>query len=304
MSAPGDLGSIGSSVAGAEGSVPDPASVIPEISQTTEQPAATTATVVDDRFWTGEDFLQEMPTMHHTTIKKYIDKVNADYNDRVSKYSPYEDFISRKPEEIAAGVTFFDKLETEEGAREIYEALGNILGVTPKQAEQIVEQQQEMQLDPGNDPEEEDPRDAKIRELEERIGRHDETFNRQVQIEKETQYRGELDTAVEAAVKAEPWLGNEVAMGELMERVFALENKTQGRLPMGTLISQSVQQMKAYNQYVHDTMVSRQQSATGNQPPRVMGPTASNPGSAVDVTKMDESERKAYLAEKLRGLGS
>src|SRR6476620_10334733 len=63
-----------------------------------------------------------------------FEEYNKKYADEMAKYQPYEPFFSEDPQKLAAAITLFDKIDSPEGAREIYDGIARLLNITPAEA--------------------------------------------------------------------------------------------------------------------------------------------------------------------------
>lgn len=248
---------------------------------------------------------------------KLLDEVLADANKRHedalselnTKYSVYEPFKDRNPQELAVAVQIFDMVQDPDQARQVYEKLGAAYGFA--QVNQAINNQQqtsqETQQVPDEDltPEEKKIRDleAKLAEQETKLGTLDKRYQDQVQVEYTKQYEGELDQALNTVFAQDQGLRNDPErFGDLMNRVQYLENadRVAGKSrPFDQIVHEAHEAQKAYNQHLYGIFGQQGQRTTSTNVPLVMAPSGSTPAPSNNYTSMSESQLKDAAVKML-----
>lgn len=279
---------IESGLEGTDSQVEEPSS---PASQENEAPSS---------FFDSTPFYEKLPSQYKDSgvldpiFQQYEDK----YKESISKFTPYEPFTEVPPDQLSAAWDLFKAIDTEDGARKIYDGIAEVLGITPAEAKEVVKKELEDQGLP--DPEEETPEQREIRELK----ANQEGFNAYLQKEVHNQRVSEnsdvIDRSLQKVYEADPSLkADKVRQEDLMQRVYDLNEINRGTIPLDKLMVQAHKQQREYNQHLYDTY-TRQAQAPQKPAPFVMAPSGSNPGSGVNPAERGEAERKSAMAEALR----
>jgi hypothetical protein len=259
--------------------------------QETEAPAS---------FFDSTPFYEKLPSQYKESgvLDPIFEQYENKYKEAISKFTPYEPFIEVPADQLASAWNLFQAIDTEEGARKIYDGIAEVLGITPAQAEQVVKEELKDQGLP--DPEEETPEQREIRELK----ANQEGFNAYLQKEVHNQAVAQnsdvIDKSLLKVYEADPSLKSDrVRQEDLMQRVYDLNEINHGTVSLDKLMAQAHKQQREYNQHLYDTYAA-QNNTTQRSAPFVMAPSGSNPGSGVDPATRGESERKSAMAEALR----
>lgn len=235
---------------------------------------------------------EKLPDEFHGMLKPEFEKWDQGYrsleqerNKYRDRYQPFEDIPA---ENLAAAYNLYQTLNTPDGQKQIYEALGEHLGVTPAQAQQIVEQQEaEPEGDPGDNPWEQ-----QYNGLKQQFDQMQQMFQ-QIQHKEEVDKQGAIiDARVQTLMKEDPTL-DPIQLLNWADMLHA-------RGATGDLIGQAHAEMKKYNQQIVDRYNQQQQRrATG---PITMPPSGGNPGSGVDPATRDEEARREAAAARFKAL--
>lgn len=268
-------------------------------------------------FLSADSVYENLPDAYRSgkTLDKLIADVNTRHAQALEKYQAYEPFLQISPEELGYAHSIYSMLDSEQGARKLFDALLKTYPqLTPQQAAQAVEeiQQQSQQQEDDFDPETATPEQIKIRELEAQINQfndfkaqqeerfHQETVRQQNQI-----FETELDSALSQVYKADPTLSqDQMRNDDLLARVvFAYDNnlKQGGRTPINKIVQDCWNEQRAYNQYLYDKLSNQQPGISRNsQAPLIMSPTGSNPAGSHSYDANDPNARDAEMVRRLQ----
>lgn len=87
--------------------------------------------------WNG--LLEKLPAEFHNLVRPELEKWDKNFQEMTTKYKPYEDFVSSgiEKDHIMRSLNLYQNLST--NPQGFYEVLGQRLGITAEQAQQVVE---------------------------------------------------------------------------------------------------------------------------------------------------------------------
>lgn len=249
----------------------------------------TEAQVADNPAWAP--ILEKLPDEFHGMIRPELQKWDQTYRsvetERNDLQKRYEAFKEVPVENLAAAYQVFEMLDTFEGQKQLYEALSKVPGITPEEAQQIVEQQvAEAEGDPGDNPWEQ-----QYNGLKTQFDQLQQMFQ-SMQHQEEVTKQGEIiDNRVQQLMAEDPNL-DPTALLQWADMLYT-------RGARGDLVGQAYAEMRKYNQSVVDKYTQQAQTKQG---PITMPPTGGNPGSGVDPAKRDEDARREAAAARFQSL--
>lgn len=262
---------------------------VEEQSYSTEESTTETAPQ-SNPFW--KEVEEKLGPNNYAVIRPYLEKTDTEYrqgitkaNDRLKPYQQYQPFIDQgvSPEILQQSMALARQLDAE--PEKVYESLGNFLrqnGRLPDNqelAEQVTS-------------EEEDPRDAQLRQLQENQGQLQQFIQQQVA----SAHKAQMDQ------QADAWLDNEVkglqAKGFDGEDVKEIIRIATSQVNSG----QEPDLAKAAEHYVGLQNRIRTAPRPGSSAPRVPGGVGGGtPGAGtIDPAKMTKAERIAAVAARLK----
>lgn len=230
---------------------------------------------------------------NYAVIKPYLDKADTEHRQGIeslnTRFKPFQSFIEQgvTPEVITQSLGLARQIN--ENPTSIYEKLGEFLAQTGR----LPESQQELEEVVGDDdPEDEDPRDAQIRELRERQAQFEQQFTMQQQAQVKQQLDAEADT----------WLDGETTKIKQAHPDFGEEDlKEVTRIALGQMREgQAPDLARAADHLASLRDRFRTAPRPGAQAPNVPGGAGGGtPSSAVPPHKMTPAERQARVASML-----
>lgn len=251
----------------------------------------------DNPAWTPA--LSGIPDVFHTPLKNHFRKwddnyrgLETKYQELEGKYKVYEPYQGVDPQFLANGLSLLNMTNKE--PLRVYEMLQQHLrqqGLLPGDApanqgpSQTPEQQQWENL-------EEDPRytdlDQRTRALDERQKQIDEFIQQQEYQKQVSSYETQVDKQVQDVLKK--YGENTVDVDDLMQRM--MHQVSTGK---NFDAEKAFQEQKAFFQRMYQKSVQ-----TGKPAPQILSPTGTPaPSGEIDVSKMNEDQRKAYFKQLL-----
>lgn len=232
------------------------------------------------------EFLSQIPESLHESVKPVLAKWDQGVQNKLaqvqSQYAPYQDFVGRDPQELAAAVQLFQVLNQD--PRRVYEQLGQHLGIGSGQGQQDDEfdlsESDETQVDP------------RIAQLEQQ----------QMQMQ---QFLASQQAAEEQK-QADAWLDQKVSSVEQSFKSRGIEPDMELIISNAALIMQ--QNPNADMEKIFDGAVARYEQmlqrmgaarTANNSAPPVLSPSGSVPSSGFDPNKLSKEERDNLAIQAL-----
>lgn len=217
------------------------------------------------------DFMNDLPQEFHEKALPYLQKWDADVNQRFQKvhstYEPYKDIINSgaTPEVLAMGLNILNNLET--NPEYVYNSIGEAYKDVIGKAKQAVEQGQ------GETPpsQEDDPYNAKFAEQERQIG----ILAKHLYEKEQTAMSQAAEQALDAEYKA--------AQNKFKDRGPFDEEFVNAKLVADSSLTVE-QAAEAFYQW-QDKVLGR-----STPPPFIMGSGGGMPGNKVNVRDLKDSE--------------
>lgn len=274
----------------------------PEESHVEESPASSSTDSQQEAAGFNEAWkplLDQIPTEFHKLIQPELSKWDQNYQKLQEKYNPYKDFEGVAPQELASAHTLLQQINDPEGARRIYEGLGEVLGITAKEAEKVVEA---VEKAPVVDPEDLTPEQREIQELRQTISKIEEAQNAQQTLAQQQAQQALVKSHEENYTKSfeeiftqDPSLKtDEIRRNDLHARAMAYIQDPNFK---GDEVKQAWADQRKYNDYLAGVLSSRQDP--NSNAPLHISPSGGNPGSGVDPAKRSEDERRAAFQQML-----
>jgi MoxR-like ATPase len=193
--------------------------------------------------------------------------------ERIDSFEPlkeYSDFAKSgiKPDQISAALNIFSVLEN--NPREVYETIGKHLGITPAQAEKVVEELEEADQD--------DPRIAELQHKVDTLAQIALAERQQTTQEKLIQEQEEL-------------VGQEL---EAVKKKYGTHDYNEDEILM-RMIHKEMTAEQAYQDYTGHV-----QSIRSRRPaPTIMGAGGNIPNRAIDPKTLSGPETKSVVAQML-----
>jgi hypothetical protein len=273
----------------------------PEESHVESSPASSSSTEQEaagfNEAW--KPLLDQIPTEFHKLIQPELSKWDQNYQKLQEKYNPYKDFEGVTPQDLASAHTLLQQINDPEGARRIYEGLGEVLGISAKEAEKVVEA---TPAPPAVDPEDLTPEQREISELRKTISEIKEAQTAQQTIAQQQAQQALVKSHEENYTKSfeeiftkDPSLKtDEIRRTDLHNRAMAYIQDPNFK---GDEVQQAWIDQRKYNDYLAGVLSSRQDP--NSNAPLHISPSGGNPGSGVDPSKRTEQERIEAFAQRL-----
>lgn len=243
-------------------------------------------------FW--KEVEDKLGPNNYQLIQPYLSKVDAEYHRGITsaneRLKPYQGFIDEglDPETIRKSVNLARQLDA--SPETVYEHLGEFLRQNGRMPSQ---QELEQKVDEASD--EEDPRDAQLRQLQEQQSQLQQFIQQSVQ----NSQKAELDR------QADEWLNTEIkqlqdkngfdeADTKEVVRIAAFEANKSGKEP--DLAAAAQHYLDLQNRI-------RTTPRAGASAPRVPGAVGGGTptGGGQDISTMTREQRQAYVAARLSG---
>lgn len=202
-------------------------------------------------------------------------ELGSKLKERISSYEPlkqYEDFHKSgvAPEQISNALNLYSIVEN--NPRQVYDLIGQSLGITPQQAKELVEDEIEEN-------EEEDPRFAKLSSLEKQVETMAAIMLAQNQQEQQSAAQQEADKQLETELS-----GLRKKFGDFDEEQVVMR-----------MLHKGLSAEQAYQEYTqYEAKVRERRPA-----PMLMGGGGTVPNRAIDPTKLNTSDTKALVAQMM-----
>ena len=275
----------------------------PEESHVEESPAVSSTEQEAAGFneaW--KPLLDQIPTEFHKLIQPELSKWDQNYQKLQEKYTPYKDFEGVTPQDLASAHTLLQQINDPEGARRIYEGLGEVLGISAKEAEQVAKAAEAAPKEPEVDPEDLTPEQREIRELRQSLSEIKEAQTAQQTIAQQQAQQALVKSHEENYTKTfediftkDPSLKtDEIRRNDLHARAMAYIQDPNFK---GDEVQQAWIDQRKYNDYLAGVLSSRQDP--NSNAPLHISPSGGNPGSGIDPSKRSEAERIEAFAQRL-----
>lgn len=214
------------------------------------------------------EFVSAIPEDRRAELGPRLKERVSSYESRLETYKPWED-LQRSgitPEYASTALGVYSMIEND--PRKVYEAIGNHLGVSPAQAQQVVEEI------------EENGTDAEIANLKKQVETMAQITIAQRQQENQSKLAQEQDAKLDAELKGiQKKYGDDVPEDEIIMR----------------MLHKNMTAEEAYTEYSSRVSELRKRTPA----PMIMGGGGNIPSRAVDVTKLDNKGTKNIVAQML-----
>lgn len=244
--------------------------VVPDVSQ---QPQEAPAEGGHNPRWDG--FLKDIPTAYHPMFEKQLSEwdkgVNQRFQEIHQEYSPYKEFKEQQvdPELLRYGLQILDVLEN--NPQGLYTALQQNLGLTPEQAQQVVEGQQPPDQNEYADP---------------RVDRLEQGF-----VAMYEQMQGETQRQVDATEDAR-------LLQDFAELHTKYGNFDEGRIAGIALLNNVDIEQALQMELSYIDQIRQQPRAVAGAPP-ILGSGNGVPSAAIDPSQMSDKERRDLAVQML-----
>lgn len=222
-------------------------------------------------------FLDVLPTAFHSQVEPVLRDwdagVNRKFQEIHDQYAPYKQFKDQgiDPETLMYGQQLMDLLDSD--PQKLYEALSQLPGITPAQAQQMTED-----AVAESDYSEEEPLDPRIAQLEQGVQTMAQFLAAQVEQEEARTQDAQLEQELAAAKEAY----GDYDMDYVLQYAYTND----------ATIEQSVQAYKNFEQQI---------LANSNRPkaPVILGNGGGVPSTAVNPSQLSDQERRALAVQML-----
>lgn len=243
-------------------------------------------------FW--KEVEDKLGPNNYQVIQPYLAKADTEHREAIekvnSRFKPYQPFVDQgiTPDVIQASMGLVKQLN--ENPEVIYEKLGQFLEQNGR-----LPNKQELQaaVDEDDPNEDEDPRDAQIRQLQERQAQFEQFFTGQAQMQQQQQMDQEADTWLEGEIQNLKSAHADYTEEDLKEVIrIAVAQTKEGQAPD---IAKASQHFEALRDRFRNAP-----RATDSAPrvPGGAGGGTPNPGTA-RPSQQTAAERQALVAQML-----
>lgn len=307
-SAPNPVDLVANAFSGNNSGTPTPGSSAPA-SNIPQVPGSNPNTGGGHPAW--QEILNEVPQALHDKVRPTLEKWDRGVEERFaqvhSQYEPYKPFVEQgiTPQQIDAGMRLFAALQAD--PRQFYTFLGEQLGISPQQAQQLSQQvsgqgqQQDGSVDLGEFGDQ-----SQQQQVDPRIAQHLQMLEQQ---QMQMQQFLAQQAQVAQAREADAWLNQKQAA---IDTTFKQRGIELGKEDWNYILSvaaghaQSNPQLapdKALDMAVksYETQLARFQSRpTANQSaPPVFAPSGGTPSTGFDASKLSDMERRNLMVQML-----
>lgn len=245
-------------------------------------PVESTEVIKDNPYW--NNLLGVVPEQFHSQVKPFLKEWDRNYGKLADSYAPYKTFAQQNvtPETLNNAYQVYNMLN--QNPQEMYRRLGEMLGVSPQQAQQVAQEVQQQQQQPESLYEDTSPQYQELLQRFNQMEQYQQQQQQQRQQEQLTsQYSRQLDAEISQIKQQHP----NVNVGDMMSRFLAQMQR--GEEP-------SMQRAFAEQDAFVQSIISQQKPA----PPNVLAPGGGSVSGTEELSFKTQEDRTAAVEAMLR----